>query len=80
METKVVYKFGTGQPVPMIAKYLCTREETTAKISHIPHPSAPGSWDQYEEKRNTLVWHYYELPSDVAASLVHSGQMKGTKA
>ena len=48
---KVVYKYGTGHPIPNEAKYLSTQVET------IEEESLGITYT-----KNILVWHYYEVP------------------
>lgn len=49
---KKVFKYGTGQEIPMNAKYLCTQVETQTQTV------GGGIATQ---TINVLVWHYYEV-------------------
>lgn len=55
---KVVYKYGTGHPIPENAKYLCTQVET------LEEKGIQGTYT-----KNLLVWHYYELPLGESADV-----------
>jgi len=57
METKLVWKFGTGHAVPATAKYLRTHTETRET----------KSLEGHVYKENYLVWHYYEVDQKTAA-------------
>ena len=60
----VVYKYGTGQTVPVGAKYLCTQVEWVQGSRWEPCPSLenPKAEERFHFKHNELVWHYYEVP------------------
>lgn len=57
MNTKIVYKYATGQEIPAGAKYLCTQVETREVIQN--NPQLEGF--KVSVKNNMLVWHYYEV-------------------
>lgn len=56
---RVVYKYGTGHPIPPDATYLSTVTqtsiETTTRYAGADLPTWEPCW---------LVWHYYEVEID----------------
>lgn len=51
---KTVYKYPTGGVIPDKARYLCTLTETDETTEET-------ALHLHVKKRNTLVWHYYEV-------------------
>ena len=61
---KTVYKFGTGDAIPIGAKYLTTLVEWDQGTRWEPVVGAPDGFPKEEHvyyKRNKYVWHYYEV-------------------
>lgn len=67
MQTKVVWKFATGAKIPAEARYLCTRVESITSTRREKGIKDPSVVRTERRKENALVWHYYELPLDIAA-------------
>lgn len=50
---RVVYKYGTGQPIPDGAVYLCTKTETVTNFV------VEYGVTKQAMTTNALVWHYF---------------------
>lgn len=58
MRIKKVYKYGTGDVIPSVATYLCTKTETEKQIF------SAGGGNKIITKKNLLVWHYFLVEVD----------------
>jgi hypothetical protein len=72
MQTKVVYKFPTGGEIPEGATYLCTQVETVTRTRREKGIKDQSVSNTESRKSNVLVWHYYELPNELAATWHHT--------